>query len=235
MKGVRWRTLGFGLGILSAGCAPAITSPSSVAESSSVQAAGKPGSAPATLSLKPSQWTFYTGGGYATSLKSIDGALSVPFPAHPATVGVLNYLFTQSGPTRLATSQSVAASWTITTIGLPVFHWDDSQASICNMPPFAVLFFWSNRMGEGEFDRWWAYADTATLAGGSFARSAPLDPSRWLSVYGVHGDAAPAAFATALANVSAIGLTFGGGCYYGHGVYTTDGAATFALTRYEIR
>ena len=236
MMRVRWRTLVGALGILAAGCAQAVTSPTSATDSSSsVQASGKPGSGPVTLSLKAGHWTFYTGGGYATSLKTVDGALTVPFPVHPATVGVLNYLFTQSGPSRLTTAQTVEASWTITTTGLPVFHWDDGQPANCNMPPMATLFFWSNRLGEGEFDRWWAYADTATLGGGSFSRAVPLDPTRWFSVYGVHGDAAPTAFATALANVSAFGVTFGGGCYYGHGVYTTGGAAAFALTRYEIR
>ena len=41
-------------------------------------------------------------------------------------------------------------------------------------------------------------------------------------------------FASALANVSKIGVTFGGGCNYGHGVYTTNGSARFTLLSYEI-
>jgi hypothetical protein len=52
---------------------------------------------------------------------------------------------------------------------------------------------------------------------------------KWLSVFGERGDASSAAaagFATAKANLGALGLTFGGGCFRGHGVNLKRAAVT---------
>ncbi len=42
-------------------------------------------------------------------------------------------------------------------------------------------------------------------------------------------------FARALLNVTRLGLTFGGGCSFGHGVNVQGGAARFTLTRYSVQ
>jgi hypothetical protein len=58
----------------------------------------------------------------------------------------------------------------------------------------------------------------------------PFDEAgKWLSVFGERGDAsagAAAGFATAKANLGALGLTFGGGCFRGHGVNLKPVAVT---------
>ena len=42
-------------------------------------------------------------------------------------------------------------------------------------------------------------------------------------------------FEKALTTVSRFGVTFGGGCSFGHGINVRGGSATFALTEYVIR
>ena len=62
-------------------------------------------------------------------------------------------------------------------------------------------------------------------------------PDQWSSVFGKFGNAhavAEAGFKSATQNVSRLGLTFGGGCFFGHGVNVRGGSATFALVAYRI-
>jgi hypothetical protein len=84
--------------------------------------------------------------------------------------------------------------------------------------------------------RWWsnpaAYPLQHTHDLVSF--TVPLSGDSWSNVDGVTGAADPAAFAAALADAGPVGMTFGGGCFFGHGVYVTSGAATFSLRSYVI-
>lgn len=43
------------------------------------------------------------------------------------------------------------------------------------------------------------------------------------------------AFERALLNVTRLGITFGGGCSFGHGINISGGPASFALTAFVIR
>jgi hypothetical protein len=56
-------------------------------------------------------------------------------------------------------------------------------------------------------------------------------------VYGKSGDddaTALAGFQDALGNLGRVGMTFGGGCFFGHGVNVSGGTARFALISYTI-
>ena len=66
----------------------------------------------------------------------------------------------------------------------------------------------------------------------------PLTPDAWSSVNGKYGNANPQVqyeFEKALLNVSRLGVTFGGGCSFGHGINISGGTATFLLTDYRIQ
>ena len=53
--------------------------------------------------------------------------------------------------------------------------------------------------------------------------------------YACNQDAtARAGFDRATRNVSRLGITFGGGCYFGHGVFVQNGQAKFVLESYRI-
>jgi hypothetical protein len=61
-----------------------------------------------------------------------------------------------------------------------------------------------------------------------------MDGSNWSDFYGHFGNdpAYAAGFNAAVANVTEIGLSFGGGCFFENGVGTTDGSGTFTLNSY---
>jgi hypothetical protein len=76
------------------------------------------------------------------------------------------------------------------------------------------------------------------LGAGSVALVGDLtDPSQWTSVFGRSGAANEPLFRAALADLGAVGFTFGGGCFFGHGVYITPGSgeAVFTATRFVVR
>jgi len=67
---------------------------------------------------------------------------------------------------------------------------------------------------------------------------APLNAAQWSSVLGKKGtDSAVATqgFEAALADLGNVGMTFGGGCFFGHGVFVTGGTARFIATGYAVR
>jgi hypothetical protein len=87
--------------------------------------------------------------------------------------------------------------------------------------------------------RWWSHDISYQLQpiDGSLTLTVPLTPDRWSSALGEIGNASAAAtagFADTLNNVGLIGITFGGGCFAGHGVYLNSGTATFTVTDFRI-
>jgi hypothetical protein len=88
--------------------------------------------------------------------------------------------------------------------------------------------------GAREFYRWWSVSNVV-LAAGNHELTAPLVPDQWSSVFGKHGDhpAAAGQFAAALADLQAVGQTFGG-MFAGHGVFAVHGPSRFTLESYEI-
>ena len=190
-----------------------------------------PSATPVTIPLQSSAWETISDPQPFT-LSNDGSALSFAFPSS----GSINYLFT---PSRLA---AVSGTLTITvrvaSSGPVVFNSLDPQTSSCTIPPSVRPLIWSNNNGNGEFDRWWSNPRAITLAAGTHTLSVPLIAEAWSSVNGRFGNAdAPTRFAfdRALLNVTRFGLTFGGGCSFGHGVNVRNGTATFALTEYSIR
>jgi len=61
-----------------------------------------------------------------------------------------------------------------------------------------------------------------------------LDGANWSDYYGHYGNdpAYSAGFNAAVSNVTQIGLSFGGGCFFENGVGTSDGSGIFTLNTY---
>jgi len=139
-------------------------------------------------------------------------------------------------PLTLKQGQTIKATFTVSTSGSPPFVYQTDGG--CNAPANTRLFLQRGLdLTYDEFDRWWAKAAIFTLTAGQASLSATLLPEQWSSVEGKSGNdnaAAEAGFAKAIANVSRIGLTFGGGCNAGHGVSVTNGAARFTLTEFSV-
>ena len=65
----------------------------------------------------------------------------------------------------------------------------------------------------------------------------PLKPDQWSSVEGQLGNAnaqATAGWNQALKKVQYLGLTFGGGCFFGHGISVSGGTATLTISAFDL-
>jgi hypothetical protein len=191
----------------------------------------EPSPTPLTVSLNSTSWeTISDPEPYP--LENHGDALVFDFPRS----GSLHYLFTPSALT--AIHGTMVLSFTINTSGPVIFNSLDPQSSSCTLPSAVRPFFWANGNGSGQFDRWWSNPRAFTLAAGNGSLSVPLRPENWSSVNGRIGSADAEtrfAFEKALLNVTRLGMTFGGGCSFGHGIHISGGSATFLLTEFSIR
>lgn len=164
------------------------------------------------------------------ALRNEGPALVFDFPS----AGSMHYLFTPS--TLAALRGTLVVTLQVVTTGTVSF--DPLDTASCNLPPSARPFFWANDNGNGSFDRWWSNPRAYALAPGGATISVPLQPEHWSSVDGKFGNADAETrfgFERALLNVTRLGLTFGGGCSFGHGIRVSGGTAKFTLTEYAIR
>src|SRR5271165_6064885 len=94
-------------------------------------------------------------------------------------------------------------------------------------------------MNGKQYFRWWSNSVAYEIAPGSANLSASLaDLNQWTSVFGEKANAnaaATAGFRQAMANLGNVDFSFGGGCYYGHGVRVSGGGARFAITSYAVK
>ena len=82
---------------------------------------------------------------------------------------------------------------------------------------------------------WWSDTASAVLANGTLPLSAVVDPSaQWSDWDGKLSSAKAAEFSIAARNITAVGLSFGGGCFFENGVGTTDGSGTFTLNSFSV-
>jgi hypothetical protein len=188
-----------------------------------------PSSTPASIPLLSSAWETISDP-QPFPMSNDGAALTFDFPS----TGSMHYMFTAS-PLR-AIRGTLVVSLQITTSGSVLFTPID-QAN-CGIPPTVRPMIWANDNGFGDYDRWWSNPRAFTLASGTATISVPLTPESWSSVFGQYGNADPTVkfnFDKALLNVTRLGLTFGGGCSFGHGISVRGGSARFALTSYQIQ
>ena len=103
----------------------------------------------------------------------------------------------------------------------------------CGRPANVRFYFETNTSGKfEETDYWWSNptsVDLQALEAGDAALTAALsDPTQWSDYYG-HFGSDPlynAAFNQAVKDVQAIGLSFGGGCFFENGVGINAGSGS---------
>ncbi len=187
---------------------------------------------PAVLSLDADAWATISDPDNFP-LANDGTALAFDFPVD---AGSMNYLYNTRPPASIGGAVSVSLQ--VTTTGEAVFNYMTEPFNTCQTPATVRPFIWANRNGSGDSDRWWPSTASYTLAEGSAVLSIPLTPDKWSNVAGKSGSAdrtMSAAFTGATGNVSSLGLTFGGGCFFGHGVNVRGGTARFILRDYRIQ
>jgi hypothetical protein len=136
-----------------------------------------------------------------------------------------------SAPYSTPLSGTMSVTFTVTASADAVFGYHTQFKNTCTAP--AAVRLWFEQTGDNLTQptyRWWATQGLA-LGPGTFTLSVPLTLGNWTDV---NGKADAAGMAAAMASPMAVGMTFGGGCFAGHGVHLTAGSAMFTVTDFHI-
>jgi len=138
----------------------------------------------------------------------------------------------------------VDATILVTTSGTPKFVYGLRPDNTCVYPAHVRFLLQENGddlsgTNGKQYYRWWSNSVAYQLASGSANLRASLkDLSQWTSVFGEKANASAAAaagFKQAMGNLGNVGFSFGGGCFFGHGVRVSGGGARFAVTNYVVK
>lgn len=105
------------------------------------------------------------------------------------------------------------------------------------LPPKVTLFLWENGdtgSGQGVYETYREWCGRAVITNpGTYTVSCVLNAGNWTGVFGQTPSAA--AFQQLLNNLYAVGFTFGGASYAGHGLYSATGSFAFKLISYTVQ
>jgi hypothetical protein len=203
-----------------------------------LKAAPKP---PVAVSLNASKWEITPSASslmplHPTPLAGMAGWVFA-FPQMPGYVGYVTVPFRTDITRRTMltfTAQIVAAPGT-------VFRYDTEAFNTCQYPAHARAYLEKRGINwRAAYHRWWSNPLAMELDedAGTVTMVMPLTPGAWSSVHGELGSLnvrTRRGFADVLAHMGRIGLTFGGGCFFGHGVFIDGGPAQFILTNYAVQ
>ncbi len=134
------------------------------------------------------------------------------------------------------TGKTITATFHITgATGAFMYFGEGTPDNPCGTPANTRFFFQTDNGGGFQFTHyWWSNPESAVLANGTFTLTATVEPAEWSDWNGQNGATQPAGFADAASNVTTIGFSFGGGCFFENGVGTTDGSGTFTLDSFSV-
>jgi hypothetical protein len=194
------------------------------------------------FSLQPSAWSIQYSPSMPSSPSQAAGGWYFDFPQGPEADGAasVHYVTTPSGG-GLASSSWLGAVFEIAETGAAVYQYKLKADNTCDNPAIVSLFLQQqgDRLTASEpYKRWWSVGGYALKSGSGELTVSLEDGSKWLSVFGERGNASAAAsagFAAAKQYLGNIGLTFGGGCFKGHGVNLAPGSGTSRFTLTTLR
>ena len=179
--------------------------------------------APQTTPVASSGWAIRYSPNMPSNPQLSTGGFYFDFPAPPGSVHYVTKGAASIGAV-------LTAKFDITATGAPVFNYKLEPSNTCDSSAKVRLFFQRkgddlSAVGDLQYYRWWS-TKGYELAPGAGELVVAVTPDQWTSVYGKQD---PVQFQAALDNVDNVGMTFGGGCFYGHGVNVTNGTARFTL------
>jgi len=158
------------------------------------------------------------------------GVATFPFPATPDVA----LLVTDHGSYKgslLGDLTGKTVSATVSAAGGPfTYYGQGTPQNPCGPPANVRLFFQTKSSGSfAETDYWWSNPVSLPLASipSATPMSASLTGANWSDYNGHFGNDPQfaAAFADAVQNVTSIGLSFGGGCFFENGVGAPNGGS----------
>jgi hypothetical protein len=175
----------------------------------------------------------------ASADRTPDGLATFDFTSTPST----SLLVTDKGSSPLLgddRGRTVTATFTVSGVtGTFIYGGEGTVDNPC-LPAntFTRLFFQtSNAGGFDETHFWWSNPSSVILtANGTFTVTATVSGAQWSDFFGHFGNDPnfAAGFDAAASNVTSIGMSFGGGCFFENGVGTSDGSGTFTSTSFSV-
>ena len=192
-----------------------------------------------TLPIDPKNWTF-------SALVPItdyayNGAVVFDFPVEDGTQPTVNYFWTPQN--KHISGALTAAFQMVTSSSSVVFNYQFESSNTCVNPAHVRLLMARNDYNKTNNPdyantRWWSNPIAALLTGGSTVQlRVPLTPDQWSNINGQFGNSDTTTlngFNNTLQHPAMLGFSFGGGCFFGHGVNVSGGTAQFFLWGYSV-
>jgi len=163
-----------------------------------------------------------------------DGSNTINFSVPDKT----RLLFNSKDPSLLGdnTGTTMTATFTVQDVSSSAAF---TSSGTCGSTPATVRLSFESIPPGTKFaftNYWWADASTASyvLTNGTVTITAVVDPTAepWSDWNGQPSATNVDAFNAAAGNMTEVGLSFGGGCFFENGVGTTDGSGSFTLTNF---
>jgi hypothetical protein len=134
------------------------------------------------------------------------------------------------------TGKTITATFHISSsTGAFTYFGEGTPDNPCGTPANTRFFFQTDNGGGFQFTHfWWSNPESAILGNGTFTLTATVEPLEWSDWNGQPGGIQIPGFEDAASNVTMIGFSFGGGCFFENGVGTTDGSGTFTLDSFSV-
>lgn len=89
---------------------------------------------------------------------------------------------------------------------------------------------------EGVYQqyRYWYVPKSVNLSSSTLTLEVDFNPANWSDIYAAKGSQYPDRFAACMKEAAYVGITLGGGSFYGHGVNTIDGTAKITILELTI-
>lgn len=128
--------------------------------------------------------------------------------------------------------KQVTANFTIT--GSNDFqYYGQGQPGDCDGTPASVRLYFETSGKFAYTNYWWSNPAAQVLVNGNnLVVTATVTGDQWSDWNGQSGVTEAAGFAAAAKNVTEIGMSFGGGCFFENGVGASD--ADFTLNSYTV-
>jgi hypothetical protein len=112
------------------------------------------------------------------------------------------------------------------------FNYRLEASNTCSSPATVRAFL---QRGDDDLyaanGRFWSNPMATILSPGNFTMAIKLHPNQWTNVEGQHDRAG---FEALLDKIGNVGITFGGGCFFGHGVNVEGGSAQFIMSSFAM-
>ena len=188
------------------------------------------------LTLSPRAWSIRYSQGMPPNPSSAESGWSFDFPRgtdckHKHDCFGVHYVTT---PYRkpIPVNATLITSFQIMTQGEVRFNYRLEASNTCFSPATVRAFL--QRADDDLYaasGRFWSNPIATILAPGNFTMAIKLHPDQWTNVEGKHDQEG---FEALLGKIGNVGITFGGGCFFGHGVNVEGGSARFVMSSFAI-